>query len=152
MLSFKLSAELLAHSLTDNPSNVTYPANNMYSTNLKQTASYIAERENIAAELASVPSTSSSHSGKGSFAFSLLEPPFPYQQDFYFGPDFLLRRHDYHVEASGGFAAAQYVFDSVTIQGITLPTKRRAHMRDERLLPIHDRLMVSIDLSDISFS
>lgn len=74
------------------------------------------------------------------------------RQDFYFGPDFLLRRHDYHVEASGGFAAAQYVFDSVTIQGITLPTKRRAYMRNDRLLPMHDRLMVSIDLSDISFS
>jgi hypothetical protein len=74
------------------------------------------------------------------------------QQDFYFGPDFLLRRHDYHVEASGGFAAAQYVFDSVTVEGITLPTKRRAYMRNEHLLPMHDRLMVSIDLSDISFS
>jgi hypothetical protein len=37
------------------------------------------------------------------------------QQDFYFGSDFLLRRHDYHVEASGGFAAAQYVFDPVTV-------------------------------------
>jgi hypothetical protein len=74
------------------------------------------------------------------------------EQDFYFGPDFLLRRHDYHVEASGGFAAAQYVFDSVTVEGITLPTKRRAYMRDDHLLPIHDRLMVSIDLSNISFS
>jgi hypothetical protein len=73
-------------------------------------------------------------------------------QDFYFGSDFLLRRHDYHVEASGGFAAAQYVFDPVTVQGITLPTKRRAYMRDDRLMPIHDRLMVSIDLSDIVFS
>ena len=73
-------------------------------------------------------------------------------QDFYFGPDFLLRRHDYHVEASGGFAAAQYVFDSVTVRGITLPTKRWAYIRDEYLLPIHDRLMVSIDLSDTSFS
>jgi hypothetical protein len=40
----------------------------------------------------------------------------------------------------------------VTVQGITLPTKRRAFMRDEHLLPIHDRLMVSIDLSDISLS
>jgi hypothetical protein len=73
-------------------------------------------------------------------------------QAFYFGSDFLLRRHDYHVEASGGFAAAQYVFDPVTVQGITLPTKRRAYMRDDRLMPIHDRLMVSIDLSDIVFS
>jgi len=74
------------------------------------------------------------------------------QQDFYFGPDFLLRRHDYHVEASGSFAAAQYVFDLVTVQGITLSTKRRAYMRDDRCLPMHDRLMVSIDLSNISFS
>jgi len=72
------------------------------------------------------------------------------QQDFYFGQDYLLRRHDYHVQASGGFAAAQYVSDFVTIHGITFPTKRRAYMRDQRLLPIRDRLMVSIDLSDIS--
>jgi len=71
------------------------------------------------------------------------------EQDFYFGPDLLLRRHDYHVQASGGFAAAQYVFDLVTVQGITFPRKRRAYMRDERLMPIYDRLMVSIDLSDI---
>jgi hypothetical protein len=74
------------------------------------------------------------------------------QQDFYFGPDCLLRRHDYHVEASGGFAAAQYVFDPVTVHGIALPTKRRAYMRDSSLLPIRDRLMVSIDVLDISFS
>jgi hypothetical protein len=53
---------------------------------------------------------------------------------------------------AGGFAAAQYVFDPVTVQGITLPTKRRAYMRDDRLMPIHDRLMVSIDLSDVVFS
>ena len=74
------------------------------------------------------------------------------EQDFYFGEDYLLRRHDYHVGASGGFAAAQYVFGPESMQGITFPTKRRAYMRDERLLPILDRLMVSIDLSDISLS
>ena len=73
-------------------------------------------------------------------------------QEFYFGPDFLLRRHDYYVEASGGFAAAQYVFDPVTVQGITLPTKRRAYMRDDSLLAVRDRLMVSIDISDVSLS
>jgi hypothetical protein len=39
------------------------------------------------------------------------------EQDFYLGPDFLLRRHDYHAEASGGFAAAHYVFDSVNRTG-----------------------------------
>jgi hypothetical protein len=30
-------------------------------------------------------------------------------QDFYFGKDFLLRRHDYNVEVSGDLPAAQYV-------------------------------------------
>src|SRR5260370_15117666 len=30
------------------------------------------------------------------------------EQDFYFGPDLLLRRHDYHLDASSGFAASQY--------------------------------------------
>jgi hypothetical protein len=74
------------------------------------------------------------------------------QQNFYFGSNSLLRRHDYHVQASGGFAAAQYVFEPVTVQGITVPTKRRAYMRDPSLLPICERLMVSIDISDISFS
>jgi hypothetical protein len=70
-------------------------------------------------------------------------------QDFYFGSDFLLRRHDYHVEASGGFAAAQYVYELVAVQGITFPTKRRAYMRDERMFPIHEKLMVSIDISNL---
>jgi hypothetical protein len=74
------------------------------------------------------------------------------EQDFYFGSDFLLRRHDYHVEASGGFAAAQYVFDNVTVQGITFPTRRRAYMRDEKLLAIHEKLMVSIDISNLRLS
>ena len=70
-------------------------------------------------------------------------------QDVYFGSDFLLRRHDYQVEASGGFAAAQYVSENVIVQGIVFPTKRRAYMRDENLLPIHDKLMVAIDISNL---
>jgi hypothetical protein len=71
------------------------------------------------------------------------------KQDFYFGPDNLLRRHDYHVEASGGFSAAQYVYEPVTVQGITFPTKRRTYMRDEKMSPIHEKLMVSIDISNL---
>jgi hypothetical protein len=71
------------------------------------------------------------------------------KQEFYFGPDYLLRRHDYRVEASGGFAAAQYVYDPVTVQGITFPTRRRAYMRDETMSPNHEKLMVSIDISNL---
>lgn len=70
-------------------------------------------------------------------------------QDFYFGPDLLLRRHDYYVEASGGFAAAQYVYEPATVQGITFATKRRAYMKDDRMFAIHEKLMVSIDISNL---
>ena len=72
-------------------------------------------------------------------------------QDFYFGEDHLLRRHDYHVDVAGGFAAAQYVFDIVEADGIRLPSKRRAYRRDADGRALLDELMVSIDLSDVQF-
>jgi hypothetical protein len=50
-------------------------------------------------------------------------------QEFYFGPDSLLRRHDYQVDISGSFPTAQYVFDITEADGIKFPTKRRAHPR-----------------------
>lgn len=75
-----------------------------------------------------------------------------HQQDFYFGPDHLLRRHDYHVDIAGGFAVAQYVYDIVEVDGILLPTKRRAYRRDAEGRPIVDRALVAIDLSDIRLS
>lgn len=73
-------------------------------------------------------------------------------QEFYFGSDFLLRRHDYRVDVAGGFAAIQYVYDIVEAAGIKLPSKRRAYRCDDsgHLLP--DELMVSIDVSDIRLS
>ncbi|GHO81531.1 hypothetical protein KSD_93020 [Ktedonobacter sp. SOSP1-85] len=70
------------------------------------------------------------------------------EQDFYFGDDFLLRRHDYHVDVAGGFPAAQYVYDIVEAEGLRFPTKRRAYVRGPGLKPIRDLLMVSIDLSN----
>lgn len=74
------------------------------------------------------------------------------QQDFYFGPDHLLRRHDYHVDVAGGFAATQYVHDSVEVDGIVLPTTRRAFRRDSATRPILEQVMVSIDISDVRFT
>ena len=74
------------------------------------------------------------------------------KQDFYFGPDFLLRRHDYHLDIAGGVAAAQYVYDIAEADEIRLPTRRRAYLRNSELQPIRDRLMVSIDFSDARFS
>ena len=73
------------------------------------------------------------------------------EQDFYFGPDFLLRRHDYHVDVAGGFAAAQYVHDIVDVDGIKFPSRRRAYARGPGLHPIRDLLLVAIDLSEFRF-
>jgi hypothetical protein len=72
-------------------------------------------------------------------------------QEFYFGDDNLLRRHDYRVEVAGGFPAVQYVYDLVEADGIKLPAKRRAYRADRDGNAIPDQLMVTIDLSDISF-
>ncbi len=73
-------------------------------------------------------------------------------QDFFFGEDLMLRRHDYSVDVAGGFPAAQHVYDYVEADGFRLPTKRRAFMRgaDDRAIP--EQLMVSIDLSDIRYA
>ena len=73
-------------------------------------------------------------------------------QDFYFGPDFLLRRHDYNVGIAGGFPAAQYVHDIVDVQGLRMPTKRRAYVRGPNREPVRDLLMVSIDFSGFEFT
>jgi hypothetical protein len=50
-------------------------------------------------------------------------------QDFFFGEDLMLRRHDYSVNIAGGFAAAQLTSDYVDANGIRLPSKRRAYTR-----------------------
>jgi hypothetical protein len=70
-------------------------------------------------------------------------------QEFYFGSDYLLRRHDYRVDVAGGFAAIQYVYDIVEAHGIKLPSKRRAYRCDTDGRLIADELMVSIDVSEI---
>jgi len=74
------------------------------------------------------------------------------EQDFYFGDDFLLRRHDYYLEICGGVAVAQYVSDFVEVSGIRYPTKRRAYVRAPNLRPIRDLLLISIDLSNFQLS
>jgi hypothetical protein len=73
-------------------------------------------------------------------------------QDFFFGEDLLLRRHDYSLNIAGGFRAAQLTSDYAEASGIRLPTKRRAYTRGPDRQPILEMLMVSIDISDVSFA
>jgi hypothetical protein len=72
-------------------------------------------------------------------------------QDFFFGEDLMLRRHDYNVNIAGGFGAAQLTSDYVVANGIHLPTKRRAYTRGNDRRPILEMLMVSIDITEARF-
>ncbi|KFJ92848.1 hypothetical protein JF55_05220 [Pseudomonas sp. 1-7] len=73
-------------------------------------------------------------------------------QDFYFGEDFLLRRHDYRVDVCGGLPAAQYVHGYVSCDGLLMPSKRRAYRRDPNGRAIESELLVAIDISDIRYT
>jgi hypothetical protein len=53
---------------------------------------------------------------------------------------------------AGGFAAAQLTSDYVDAAGIRLPSKRRAYTRGPDRRPISEMLVVSIDISDVSFT
>ena len=72
-------------------------------------------------------------------------------QDFFFGEDLMLRRHDYNVNIAGGFGAAQLTSEYTIANGIHLPTQRRAYTRGPDRRPIEEMLMVSIDFSEIQF-
>lgn len=74
------------------------------------------------------------------------------KQEFYFGDDGLLRRHDYRVDVAGGFAAAQYVDEVQEFKGLKFPTRRRAYMRDDQGRPVLDAEMVFINVSNIRLS
>ena len=73
-------------------------------------------------------------------------------QDFFFGEDRFLRRHDYNVNIAGGFGAAQLISDYVTVQGISLPTRRRAYTRGPDRRAVLDMLMVRMDISEVRFT
>ncbi|TCL75750.1 hypothetical protein [Rhizobium sp. BK251] len=74
-----------------------------------------------------------------------------YVQDFFFDEKFILRRHDYNVNIAGGFGAAQLISDYVVVNGLAVPTKRRAYTRGPDRRPVLDMLMVTIDFTEISF-
>jgi hypothetical protein len=73
-------------------------------------------------------------------------------QDFYFGSDLRLRRHDYRMDVAGGFDAAHLVYDYIEVEGIFIPTRRRAYLRGPNLRLIPYPVMVSIDISKVWFS
>jgi hypothetical protein len=74
------------------------------------------------------------------------------EQALYFDQKGLLKRHDYHVEISGGIGAVHYVSDIKEISGIVFPTKHKilGLQPDGHAAPAP--LVVSIDLDNIVLS
>jgi hypothetical protein len=74
------------------------------------------------------------------------------EQILCFGPDGLLRRHDYTVDILGGATGLNYASDYQEVGGLLFPTKRRvyAYQGDYELVP--EPLLVAVDITRITLS
>jgi hypothetical protein len=68
-----------------------------------------------------------------------------------FGPDGLLRRHDFTIDILSGATGLLYATDYRDVDGIIIPTTRRGYawQGDYRLIP--EPLLVAIDMGEITF-
>jgi hypothetical protein len=67
-----------------------------------------------------------------------------------FGPDGLLRRHDYTVDILGGATGLNYASDYRDVDGIIVPTKRRVYAYEGDYQLIKEPLLVAIDMGEIT--
>jgi hypothetical protein len=74
------------------------------------------------------------------------------EQISYFGPDGLLRRHEYVVDIMGGARGLNYAFDYRKINGINVPMTRRVVGFDDNKRKIPNPVLVAIDIREIVFS
>jgi len=71
-------------------------------------------------------------------------------QVFYFGPEGLLRRHDYIVEIVADVPVGEYTDEHQIHGGISFPTLRRAVRRQPDGAAEPDPALVTIDISDVT--
>ncbi|MGB3549785.1 MAG: hypothetical protein WA993_03775 [Candidatus Binatus sp.] len=69
-----------------------------------------------------------------------------------FGPDGLLRRHQYRVDVLGGARGLNYAYDYRNFGGIKVPTKRRIYGDDGSGHHISNPVLISIDISEMEFA
>lgn len=67
-----------------------------------------------------------------------------------FGPDGLLRRHDYTVDILGGATGLNYASDYRDVDGIIVPAKRRIYSYEGDYQPVMEPLLVKIDMGEIT--
>jgi hypothetical protein len=73
-------------------------------------------------------------------------------QTTHFGPDGLMRRHDYTVDILGGATGANYPSAYEKVQGLMMPTRRRIYSYDEHFRKVPEPLLVSLDFTRFEFS
>lgn len=69
-----------------------------------------------------------------------------------FGPDGLLRRHDYTVDILGGARTLNYATDYRQIGGIVFPATRRVVAYEGDYQPVMEPVLVAIDMKTIALS
>ena len=67
-----------------------------------------------------------------------------------FGPDGLLRRHDYTVDILGGATGLNYASAYRDVDGIIIPTKRRVYAYEGNYQLVKEPLLVAIDMGEIT--
>jgi len=67
-----------------------------------------------------------------------------------FGPDGLLRRHDYTVDILGGSQALNYASGYRNVDGIIFPTTRRVIAYEGDYQPVKEPVLVAIELKEIT--
>ncbi len=68
------------------------------------------------------------------------------KQISYFGPDGLLRRHEYTVDVLGGAKGVNYASEYRNVNGISAPMKRRAYAHDAVKRKLPEPVLVAIDV------
>jgi hypothetical protein len=69
-----------------------------------------------------------------------------------FGPDGLLRRHDYTVDILGGATGLNYALDYRDVDGIIVPAKRRVYAYEGDYRVVKEPLLVAIDMVEITLN
>jgi hypothetical protein len=69
-----------------------------------------------------------------------------------FGPDGLLRRHDYTVDILGGATGLNYASEYRDVDGIIVPTRRRIYAYEGDYQLVKEPLLVAIDMGEIALA
>jgi hypothetical protein len=67
-----------------------------------------------------------------------------------FGPDGLLRRHDYTVDILGGAQGLNYAYDYRSVGGIMIPTTRKVVAYVGDFKPVWEPVLVEIEMHEVS--